>query len=145
MVDEPDRPVWRTSERARNNARRLRRDMTDAERLLWKELRAHRLAGASFRRQTPVGPFIADFLCHAAKLVIEIDGSQHYIASGLAADATREAYLKAEGFEVLRFSNVDVLANLPGVLETILQSVKTKSPLPTSPASGGGEEDGDTL
>ncbi|OJW63269.1 MAG: hypothetical protein BGO65_07400 [Afipia sp. 64-13] len=97
----------------------------------------------SFRRQIPVGPFIVDFVCHAARLVIEIDGGQHYETPGLVADAARDAYLKAKGFDVLRFSNIDVLTNLPGVLEAILFLVRKKNPLPTSPASGGGEEGGD--
>lgn len=143
MVDEPKRPVWHVRAMTRDNARRLRRDSTDAERLIWKELRAHRLDGISFRRQTPVGPFIVDFVCHAAGLVIEIDGGQHYEAPGRAADAARDAYLKAKDFDILRFSNADVLTNLPGVLETILLFVRKKNPLPTSPASGGGEEGGD--
>jgi len=114
--------------------------MTDAERLLWKELRAHRLNGANFRRQTPVGPFIADFICHASHLIIEVDGGQHYEAPGLVADAARDSYLKARGFHTLRFNNTDVLTNLPGVLETILRFLESRNPLPTSPASGGGEE-----
>ncbi|MBN8967455.1 MAG: endonuclease domain-containing protein [Rhizobiales bacterium] len=143
MVDEPKRPVWHVRATTRDNARRLRRDSTDAERLIWKELRAHHLDGISFRRQTPVGPFIVDFVCHAAGLVIEIDGGQHYEAPGRAADAARDAYLKAKDFDILRFSNADVLTNLPGVLETILLFVRKKNPLPTSTASGGGEEGGD--
>jgi very-short-patch-repair endonuclease len=140
MVDAPKRPIWCIRNATRTNAQRLRHDMTDAERKIWKHLRAHRFEGASFRRQTPIGPYIADFVCHSAKLIIEIDGSQHYEAAGRAADATRDAYLKAKGFEILRFSNADVLTNLAGTLEAILLHMKTKSPLPTSPASGGGEE-----
>jgi very-short-patch-repair endonuclease len=140
---EPKRPVWHVRATTRDNARRLRRDVTDAERLIWKELRAHRLDGMSFRRQTPVGPFIADFVCHATRLIVEIDGGQHYETPGLAADATRDAYLKAKGFNILRFSNIDVLTNMPGALETILLFVRKKNPLPASPASGGGEEGGD--
>ncbi len=144
MVDEPKRPVWHIRASTRDNALRLRRNATDAERLIWKELRAHRLDGAGFRRQTPVGPFIVDFICHAARLIIEIDGGQHYEPPGLAADAARDSYLKAAGFDILRFSNTDVLTNLPGVLETILVFARKKNPLPASPASGGGEEGGDT-
>jgi very-short-patch-repair endonuclease len=144
MVDDPKRPAWHVRAKTRDNARRLRRDATDAERSIWKELRAHRLAGLSFRRQTPIGPYIVDFVCHEAHLVIEIDGGQHYETSGLATDAVRDSYLKTAGFDVLRFSNVDVLTNMPGVLETILLSLKRKSPLPASPASGGGEVGGDT-
>ncbi|MBI3701361.1 MAG: endonuclease domain-containing protein [Afipia sp.] len=143
MADEPKRPVWHVRMTTRGNARRLRRDSTDAERLMWKELRAHRLDGASFRRQTPIGPYIVDFVCHAARLIVEIDGGQHFEDAGLAADAQRDFYLRTQGFSVLRFSNADVLKNISGVLETILPHVKKNNPLPTSPASGGGEEGGD--
>ena len=77
MVD-PEHPNWKVSSRLRSNARALRKNSTDAERLLWAALRDHRLNGASFRRQVPIKDFIADFVCHAAKLVIELDGGQHF-------------------------------------------------------------------
>lgn len=140
MFDEPKRPAWNIGAAARANARRLRRDMTDAERVMWNELRAHRLNGASFRRQKPVGPFIVDFVCDAAKLIIEIDGGQHYEPQGVERDARRDRYLVAEGYGVLRFSNHDVLNNKAGVLETVIAALQTKAPSLLSPASGGGEK-----
>jgi len=140
MVDEPKRPIWKTTRVIRDNARRLRRTLTDAERAIWKELRAHRLNGASFRRQKPIGPYIVDFVCDATRLIIEIDGGQHYEPIGLKSDARRDSYLKSEGFEILRFSNHDVLTNRSGVLETIATALQARAPSLPSPASGGGEE-----
>ena len=93
--------------------------MTDAERVIWYNVRAHRFQEAAFRRQAPIGPYVVDFVCHAAKLVIEVDGGQHFDAKGVARDARRDAYLAAEGYRVLRFTNLDVLKNKSGVLETI--------------------------
>jgi very-short-patch-repair endonuclease len=140
MVDEPKRPAWNVGAAARANARRLRRDMTDAERAIWKELRAHRLNGASFRRQKPIGPFIVDFVCETSRLVIEIDGGQHYEPQGIARDRQRDSYLTSEGYRVLRFSNHDVLTNKTGMLETIITALQAKAPSLPSPASGRGEE-----
>jgi very-short-patch-repair endonuclease len=75
-MDE-EQPKWKVSPKLRSNARALRKNSTDAERILWSELRDHRLSGASFRRQVPIANYIADFVCHSAKLVIELDGGQH--------------------------------------------------------------------
>ncbi len=106
-----------TSKRpSREQARRLRRDLTDAERRLWKHLRDRQIAGAKFRRQVPIGRYIADFVCLEAKLVVEVDGGQH-AASG--ADVGRTAFLEAEGFRVLRVWNNEVLANTEGVVAMI--------------------------
>lgn len=80
----------------------LRRDMTDAERTLWKHLRAHRLKTYKFKRQQPVGPYIADFVCFAARVVIEVDGGQHLENP---ADITRDAWFANNNFHVLRFWN----------------------------------------
>jgi very-short-patch-repair endonuclease len=140
MVEEPKRPVWKTTLTARDNARRLRRDMTDAERTIWNDLRAHRLNGASFRRQKPIGPYIVDFICETANLIIEIDGGQHYEPPGIEKDAQRDRYLAFEGYNVLRFSNHDVLTNKAGVLETITTALQAKAPSLTSPASGRAED-----
>jgi very-short-patch-repair endonuclease len=98
-------------------------------------IRAHRLNGASFRRQVPIGPYIADFVCPAASLVVEIDGGQHYERDGIARDQRRDAFLKMKGFRVLRFSNLDVMTNRAGVAEVIAEAVAS-----TSPARGGGGE-----
>jgi very-short-patch-repair endonuclease len=81
-------PTWRTSTKLLVRSRSLRRNLTDAERTIWYAVRAHRLNGASFRRQTPIGPFIVDFACHDARLIIEIDGAQHFEPEHEQRDAT---------------------------------------------------------
>jgi very-short-patch-repair endonuclease len=126
-------PTWKVSARLRSNARALRTNSTDAERLLWSELRDHRLNGASFRRQVPIENFIADFVCHAAKLVIELDGGQHFSDEQEAADARRSKMIEAQGFHVLRFSNHDVMVNRAGVLETIATVIAERAPTPALP------------
>src|SRR5438132_1340293 len=98
-------------------ARRLRRNLTDAERSLWQNLRDRQLDGVKFRRQHPVGPYVLDFFCEAHKLAIELDGGQH--AETLQRDSVRSEWLESQGLRVIRFWNNDVLANLPAVLETI--------------------------
>ena len=103
------------------NARALRRNMTDAEQKLWRALRAGQLAGCKFRRQVPVGPYCADFLCYEARLVIEVDGGQH---ADLRSDRVRDRWFAENGFRVLRFWNNDVLSNLEGVLTTVLDAVR---------------------
>ncbi|KWV45941.1 DNA methyltransferase [Bradyrhizobium macuxiense] len=112
----------------RSNARTLRKNSTDVERILWSELRGNRLSGASFRRQVPIDNYIADFVCHAAKLVIELDGGQHFSNEGERADARRSAIIEANGFKVLRFSNLDVIENRTGVLETIAAAIAERAP-----------------
>jgi very-short-patch-repair endonuclease len=104
----------------RNNARRLRRDMTDAERKLWETVRAGRLPGLSFRRQVPIGRYIADFFCPEHKLILEVDGGQHAEMAAAGRDAERTAWLEANGYRVLRFWNHEVLENPEGVVTTIL-------------------------
>ena len=132
-------PTWQVPREARAHARSLRRDMTNAERIIWYGVRAHRLNGAAFRRQTPIGPFIVDFVSHAAKLVIEIDGGQHFEPAYEARDARRDAFLRSKGYRVLRFNNHDVMRNRDGVLETIAAAIgEAVAPSPPSPASGGG-------
>ncbi len=103
-----------------SRARRLRRNMPDAEKKLWAELRGRRLAGLKFRRQHPIGPYIADFVCHNPKLVIELDGDQHGRKEHSKDDAVRTEWLNAKGFKVLRFWNNDVIQTMDSVLETIL-------------------------
>ena len=132
-VTDEKSPTWKVSSRLRSNARALRKNSTDAERLLWAALRGHRLNGASFRRQVPIKNFIADFVCHAAKLVIELDGGQHFSDQAEHADAVRSAVIEAQGFKVLRFSNHDVMANRDGVLETIAAAVAERAPTLTLP------------
>jgi very-short-patch-repair endonuclease len=106
-------------------ARRLRRDATDVERLLWRALR-ERCPQWKFRRQHPIGKRIADFACPARKLVIELDGGQHSVQED--ADALRSVELAQHGYRVVRFWNTDVVENIDGVLETILRELETSSP-----------------
>ncbi|WP_453948726.1 endonuclease domain-containing protein [Bradyrhizobium sp. USDA 377] len=132
MVD-PEHPNWKVSTKLRANARALRCNLTDAEPILWSELRAGRLNGVVFRRQVPIERYVADFICHAAKLVIELDGGQHFSNEGERADARRSAAIEAKGFKVLRFSNLDVMTNRGGVLETIATTVAERAPTPALP------------
>jgi very-short-patch-repair endonuclease len=99
--------------------------------------------GASFRRQTPIGPYIADFVCHAAKLIIEIDGGQHFEPAQMKRDARREALFQSKGFRVLRFNNYDVMTNQQGVLETIAAAIE-RAPSPTLPRKRGRESSGES-
>ncbi|MGE0751560.1 MAG: endonuclease domain-containing protein [Variibacter sp.] len=140
-----DKPKWRVQPKTRVRARSLRRDFTRAEKTLWAMVRAHRLQGASFRRQTPIGPYIVDFVSHSARLVIEVDGGQHFEEKHLKADARRDAFLASKGYRVLRFTNLDVLKNREGVFETIASALK-EAPSLTLPrkrereqAAAGGE------
>ena len=139
MVD-PSNPDWLVSSRLRANARALRRNSTDAERILWSELRGHRLDSADFRRQVPIDNFIADFVCHAAKLVVELDGGQHFSDEDEQADAKRSAVIEAKRFQVLRFGNYDVMTNRSGVLETIAAAVAARAPTLTLARERGREE-----
>ena len=116
------------------NARSLRKSMTDAERLLWRQLRAQQLPDAKFRRQHPLGPYIVDFVCLSSKLVIELDGSPHFDST---EDRVRDAWLVRHGYRVLRFWNNEVLGNLAGVLARVAVEV-CPSPLP-SPRRAAGE------
>ena len=125
---EVRRPDWHIATLQRGRARELRKNSTKAERIVWSILRAHRLNGASFRRQVPVGPYIADFVCHTANLIVEIDGGQHFEQEGLARDRRRDAFLKTKGFRVLRFSNPDVMTNRAGVAEVIAEAVTREPP-----------------
>ena len=104
-----------------DNARRLRRDMTEAEARLWYQLRDRRLDGFKFRRQRPIGPYIVDFVCLDRQLIIELDGGQH--ALQVEADARREAFLQAAGFRLLRFWNHELLAHEVAVRERIHQAL----------------------
>ena len=110
-------------------AKRLRRDSTDAERVLWQRLRSRQIAGHKFRRQATVGPYIVDFLCIEAKLIVEADGGQHTSER----DAARTAWLESRGLRVERFWNNDILQNIDGVLQAIVMLLKQKeepSPIP---------------
>jgi very-short-patch-repair endonuclease len=116
-------------------ARRLRRDATPAEKRLWSSLRGSNLGGTKFRRQQRLGPFIADFACQSARLVIEVDGDSH--AEQIDYDARRTEFLVREGYRVLRFSNRDVMSNLEGVCRAI-ELALSGNPSPSHPASPDG-------
>jgi very-short-patch-repair endonuclease len=103
----------------RDTARRLRANATGAEGRLWRHLKRSPMLGTHFRRQVPVGPYIADFACMAARLVIEVDGSQHGLDTGMQKDAGRTRWLEQEGYRVIRFWNNDITKNIKGVLEAI--------------------------
>jgi very-short-patch-repair endonuclease len=115
--------------------------MTLAERIIWRGIRAHRLNDVGFRRQAPIGPYIVDFVSHAAMLIIEIDGGQHFEDAHEARDAIRDAFLRSRGYRVLRFNNHEVMTNREGVL-TVMAAVLGEAVAPSlpSPASGGGGE-----
>ena len=111
------------------HAKRLRQSMTDAERALWAELRGRRLAGAKFKRQWTIGPYVVDFCCWEARLIVELDGGQHTPEG----DSRRTAWLEGQGYRVIRFWNPDVLTNMDGVLASIAQALTSHphpSPLP---------------
>ncbi|NJO53940.1 MAG: endonuclease domain-containing protein [Bacteroidales bacterium] len=135
-------PHEQVSDRQRARAKALRRTMTRAETLLWRHLKAHRADGLGFRRQTPIGPYIVDFVCHAARLIIELDGESHDFASRQNRDEIRDAWLQVQGFQVLRFTNAEVLGNLEGAVMAIQQAAAARmSPSPptlTLPRKGGG-------
>ena len=105
----------------KNTARALRKNSTDAERLLWQHLRLRQIGGYKFRRQQPLGPYIADFACLEKRLIVEVDGGQH--SDHAAYDARRSRWLGAQGFSVLRFWDHEVLRDIEAVKQVIGQAV----------------------
>jgi very-short-patch-repair endonuclease len=101
----------------------MRAAMTNAERTLWRALKAITLQGTHFRRQVLIGPYIADFACLAVKLIVEVDGSQHGLPDHQDDDARRTSYLEGQGFRVLRFWNVQVLRETSSVIDTIHHAI----------------------
>lgn len=123
------------SPHTRARARDLRRNMTPQERTLWMKLRAvNRMIGTHFRRQAPVGPYIADFAEFGRRLVIEVDGGGH----GGARDQVRDAWFVGEGFRVLRFWNAEVDGNIEGVMQVVLDAIEACTPPPAPPHEGEG-------
>ncbi len=100
-------------------SRTLRKHMTEEEVILWSRIRRKQIKEAQFYRQKPVGNYVADFYCPKAKLIIELDGSQHYEKEGIKKDIIRDKYFESLGLKVLRFTNLDILKNINGVLEKI--------------------------
>jgi very-short-patch-repair endonuclease len=119
---------------SRDFAKQLRQNLTDAERLLWRLLRAHRLCGQKFRRQHPLGPYIVDFVHLGAKLVVEADGGQHLES---VSDSERDAWLADRGYRVVRFWNDQILREPEAVLEQILSVLQVSSPSPPTPLPPG--------
>ncbi|NLS28728.1 hypothetical protein S2M10_37390 [Sphingomonas sp. S2M10] len=124
----------------------MRKDPTEAERRLWSLLRAKRLAGWKWKRQQKLGRYIVDFVCLEARVIVEADGSQHIDSS---YDATRDAWIKAQGFTILRFYNNDILADTDAVATAILSALNAaagasspaaRTPLPSPPPQGGREQ-----
>ncbi len=122
-------------------AKNLRKRPTDAERLLWKYLRSKQIEGHKYRRQEPIGNYIADFVCFETKVIVEVDGGQHATAE---KDVERDAWLRSQGFKVLRFWNHDVLLNIEGVLGVIRDNCLSHPPL-TPPIKGGAKSEEETI
>ncbi len=108
-----------------SKARQLRNNPTDAERVLWNILRKRQVSGYRFRRQVPIGPYIVDFVCYENRLIIEVDGGQHMERANY--DAERTAWLKTEGFRVIRFWNNQILEETDAVREAIFMAVQRLS------------------
>ena len=121
----------------KNIARNLRKNSTEAEKILWQKLRNKQLEGFKFRRQQIVGRYVVDFVNFERKLVIELDGSQHALEE--ERDGKRDHWLQAQGFEVLRYWNNEVFENLEGVLEGIRQRLLALSPSPSPSHPGRGD------
>jgi len=123
-------------------AGQLRKNMTDAERQLWAKIRMKQLKGHQFYRQKPIGGYIVDFFCPGAKLVIEVDGSQHFTDEKAEYDRIRDDYLSSLGLRVLRFSNSDVMTHIEGVVKRIEEKIPLNPPFSkgettTSPSKRG--------
>jgi very-short-patch-repair endonuclease len=103
------------------NARRMRKNLTDAEKKLWRYLRLRNIGGNKFRRQQSIGKYIVDFVCLEKKLIVEVDGGQH--SENVAYDSERTAWLESEGYRVLRFWNNEVLEDVEAVLEVIVMAL----------------------
>jgi very-short-patch-repair endonuclease len=129
---------------SRTVAKKLRKQMTDAEVILWSRLRGNQLEGLKFRRQHPIKSYVADFACVEARLVVEIDGATHSTAAEREHDAIRNKVLGREGWRILRVSNKDVCKNINETLQLISRSARcapsvTDCVRDTSPACGGGK------
>jgi very-short-patch-repair endonuclease len=126
----------RPADSAHGRARTLRQNMTEAERRVWQVLRSQQMKGFKFRRQVPIGRYIADFVCHEARLIVEIDGGQHDRSS--PREAERTGFLQNQGYRIVRFWNNEILANLEGVHQTIADELGRITPTQPSPIKGEG-------
>ena len=128
--------LQRVDKHKKKQARSLRKNMTEAETALWQKIRRKQIEGYQFYRQKAVGPFIVDFYCPSGRLIIEIDGGQHFTKGGIKEDEARDRYLGGLGFAVMRFSNREVLTNMTGVLEVIQRHLVNP---PNPPLKKGGK------
>jgi very-short-patch-repair endonuclease len=119
----------RSERKTLSRARDLRKRMTDAETILWSRIRPRACPALRFRRQHPIGPFIADFACPLSRVVIEVDGATHGTDSERAYDARRDAYMRARGWHVIRVTNIDIYEYLHETLDMIFQSAPPSSRL----------------
>jgi very-short-patch-repair endonuclease len=119
-------------------SRKLRKQMTDAEQLLWLHLRGKQMLNIQFNRQKPIGPYIVDFYAHAVLLVIEIDGSQHLEGGDAQHDVVRDLFLSKQQLAVLRFDNRQVLLETAAVLEEIFRVCRERQIPPVPPSQRGG-------
>src|SRR5262245_26347339 len=131
-------PHSRVSAQQRTRAKSLRRTMTRPETLLWRYLKAGHLDGLSFRRQVPMKTYIADFVSHSARLIIELDGESHEFESEQRSDERRDAWFTSQCYSGLRFTNDDVMRNLEGVLAAIRAALQVAPPSLSLPGKGGG-------
>jgi very-short-patch-repair endonuclease len=131
-------------------ARQLRRNATETERRLWRDLKMLKNEGRHFRRQVPIGKYVADFACHSCGLVVELDGGQHAESTNLAADRTRTIEVNSNGYRVMRFWNADVQENIDGIMDMIRNAAglstlhnferwREATPTPSPSPQGGGE------
>ena len=125
-------PHAAVSNRHRGRAKELRQRMTRAEILLWRCIKAHRIEGFGFRRQVPLGNYVADFICHSARVIVELDGESHDFESRRTSDQKRDAWFEREGFTVLRFTNDQVLRELEGVVHVIHETACARRAEPPS-------------
>jgi very-short-patch-repair endonuclease len=121
--DEMDEPR-RFRQSSRKFARAQRQNMTRAETMLWRAVRNHQIDGHGFRRQTPIGPYFADFVCLARKIVVEADGRTHETAEAKIKDAERDAWFRRAGFRVLRFPDELIIGGLPIVIKRIRAAMR---------------------
>jgi very-short-patch-repair endonuclease len=137
----------RTRKSGTTRARALRRAMTEAEKRLWWHLNRVPAPGTHFHRQAAIGPYVLDFVCHSAKLVIEVDGAQHGYTEQAADDLVRTRWLEGRGYRVLRFWNGEVMNDVEVVLDTIHAALysstspggRAGTPTPSPSPQGGGE------
>ncbi len=134
-------PHAAVSKQHRGRAKALRQGMTRAKTLLWRYIKAHRIERLSFRRQVPIGNYVADFVCHSARPVVELDGESHDFESRRQMDQRRDAWFQSQGYAVLRFTNDQVLRELEGVVHVIRETACARRAQPPSlslPHKGGG-------